>query len=137
MYFSFSITTPAETWETEKKETILSLRTGVIHHVRISIPPGPRGVAHIHINHMLKQLYPLNTNEDIHGDGEVIYFNDFYELHRGYTELKAYTWNDSTKHPHEFIVQFGVLPRWILLGYSVATKIAEGAKGLIGRWKEL
>lgn len=137
MYFSFSIVTPANTAKTEKKETVMSLRVGVIRHVRIRIPPGQRGLAHVHVNHMLKQLYPLNTGEDIHGDGEAVDFEDFYELHQKFTELKAYTWNEDTRYSRETIVSFTVLPKWFVLPQLIGQSIRKGFETLIGKSKEV
>ena len=118
-------------------ETILPLRVGVIHHVRVRIPAGPRGVSHLYIQHMLKQVYPLNTGEDIHGDNAEIDFKDFYEIHPGFEEFKAYTWNTSTHSKHEFILEFGILPKWVLLPFMIAQRAKEALTGLIGKSKEV
>lgn len=136
-FFSFSIDTPKDTAKDTPLKTAITLNPGIIHQVNVYNHRGNRGTVHLAIEHEHHQIFPLGKTEDFHGDGLEISFKDFYELKEGHNVLDVYTWNDSTKYSHEFIVQFGVLPRWILLGYTVATRIVEGAKGLLGGWKEL
>lgn len=137
MYFSFSIVTPANTAATDKKETLLPLRPGVIHRVRIRVPPGHKGLAHLHINHMLKQLYPLNTGEDVHGDDDLVDFKDFYEIYPGFEEFKAFTWNEDDTYEHEFIIGIGILPKWVLIPWKILEKAKEAWNNLVGKWFEV
>ena len=62
---------------------------------------------------------------------------DFFELKGGHNVLDAYTWNTSTKYSHEVIVQFGVLPKWVLIPQLLVKKVYAGLEGLIGKWKEI
>ena len=112
----------------------MQLRPGVIHRVRVRIPPGHQGLAHIYIQHMLKQLYPLNTGEDMHGDDDEVDFRDFYEIHPGFEEFKAYTWNEDDTYQHEFIVGIGILPRWVLTPYAIAKTVKNTWNKLVGKW---
>lgn len=132
MYFSFSIVTPANIPKRESKITYIPLRPGVIHIVSIQIPPGHRGLAHLKITHMLKQLYPLNSNEDIHGDGVKLEFKEFYELFPHFEDLKAHTWNEDEENTHEFIIGIGILPRKLLLPFEAPAFTEKLYEGMIG-----
>lgn len=137
MYFSFSITTPANTAESDKKKTKLKLSAGIIHQVHIANHRGNRGTLHLQIFQGGHQVYPLNSDGDFHGDGVNITFKDFFELKRGLNILTAKTWNDSTSYPHECICEFGILPRWVLLPFAIAEKVKSGIETLIGKTKEI
>ncbi len=136
-FFSFSIMTPKDTSKEKKYKTAITLSPGIIHQVNVTNHRGNRGVVHLTVEHEHHQIFPLGEDEDFHGDGLEISFRDFHELKEGHAVLDVFTWNESTNYEHEFIIQFGVLPKWILLGYTVATKIVEGAKGLLGGWKDV
>jgi len=129
-FFSYSITTLKSTAETSKKKTVMTLSPGVIHRVRIRIPPGSQGLLHCHVNHHLHQIEPSNTGEDFYGDDEIIEYDEFYELKGTDTQLSAYTWNEDTEHDHKIIVQFGVLPKWVLLPQLVAQQVSRVWEGV-------
>lgn len=136
-FFSFSIVTDANTAATAMKHTVITLSPGVIHRVRVRIPPGQKGVCHCFINHHLHQLWPVNAGEDFHGDDESIDFQEFYEMGGLDTKLDVYTWNTSENYEHEMILQFGILPRYIVAPFLVAQKIKKAFEGLLGKTKEV
>lgn len=131
-YFSFTVTTPANTPEARKQQTKLTLSSGVIHQVRIRIPPGHANLAHLQIKHHLHQIVPSNADGDVHGDDDVIEYQEFYELHGTDTVLVAETWNEDETYEHSFLLGFGVLPSWVLLPFRVVNKITGAFKSLIG-----
>lgn len=136
-FFSFSIVTPKNTPKEKKLKTPLTLSPGVIHQVNVYNWRGNRGVVHLVIEHEHHQIFPLGKNEDFHGDGLEISFKEFNELKKGHAVLDAYTWNDSTLYEHEWIVQFGILPRWVLLPITALQKIHAEIMKLGTGWKEI
>jgi len=135
-FFSFSITTSANTSKANANRTPLLLCPGVIHRIDVRIPPGSEGLLHCHINHGIYQISPTRSG-DWHGDDERITYREFYDLNGGPFEITVFTWNDDDAYPHEIILGFGVLPRWLMLPFTVANKITNAFKSLIGKEKEV
>ncbi len=133
-YYSFSIITPKNTPKSAKKKTMITLGSGVIHRVRIRIPPGPRGLVHCQVNHHLHQIAPTGEEDDFHGDDENIDYSEFYELRGTDTKLDVFTWNTSTLYDHEVLLQFGVLPKWVVLPHAIAQTVKNGWNKMIGSW---
>lgn len=135
-FFSFSISTSKDTAKTAKKKTVMTLSPGVIHRVRVRIPPGSQGLLHCYVNHHLHQIIPSNAGENFFGDDEIIEYNEFYELKGLDTKIDAYTWNEDTVHAHQIILQFGVLPKWVLLPQLMAERVHRVWEGVRTRsWR--
>ena len=135
-YFSFSITTEKGKTEANADRTPLLLSTGVIHHVDVRIPPGSEGLLHCKINHGLYQISPTRDG-DWHGDDERVSYTEHYDLGGGPLELTAFTWNDDELFDHEIILGFGVLPRWVLLPFTIVNKVKNAVQALIGMEREV
>ena len=136
-FFSFSITTPANIAEKTPLRTKVDLCPGVVHLVRVRIPPGSAGLLHIVINHHLHQIAPANAGENFHGDNDPIEYREWYELEGQDTELEVVTWNEDDTFEHEILIQLGVLPAEVLLPYAVATAQQSIVDELKGIWKEV
>ena len=135
-YFSKSITTAANKSKANADKTPFLLTPGVIHRVDVRIPPGSEGLLHCHINHGIYQIAPTRDG-DFHGDDERISYREHYDLGGGPFELTLHTWNEDDTFPHEIILGFGVLPRWLMLPFTVANKISNAFKSLIGKEQEV
>uniref|UniRef100_A0A6H1ZT46 Uncharacterized protein n=1 Tax=viral metagenome TaxID=1070528 RepID=A0A6H1ZT46_9ZZZZ len=133
-YYSFSITTPKNTPKTAKQKTGITLGSGVIHNVRVRIPPGSRGLLHCQVNHHLHQIAPTGEEDDFHGDDEDITYKEFYEIRGTDTVFDVLTWNESTKYEHEIILQLGVLPSWVLIPYAIAQTAKNAWDKMVGVW---
>lgn len=115
MFYSFSISTPKDTTESNKQETILKLTRGIVHQVDILFPPGPAGLLHLHINAALHQVWPFNVIDNFATDNEKITFREHFEITGAPHELRAYTWNEDDTYPHKVIVRIGILKRQNIL----------------------
>ena len=135
-FFSFSISTEANRSKANALSTKLLLCPGIIHRINVRIPPGSEGLLHCQIKHGLYQISPTRDG-DWHGDDERITYREFYDLNGGPFELVTFTWNDDDTYPHEIIIGFGVLPRWVLLPFVIASKIKKVFQTLIGKEKEV
>ena len=136
-YFSFTVSTLAKTYKSDKKITHIKLSVGVIHTVRISIPEGQKGVNHTQILHNKTHIAPSNSGGDFSGDGIEIKYTENHILGVNDTVLTVLTWNTSTKYPHDVIISFGVLPKWLVTPLRVIDKISETFSGLIGKEYEV
>jgi len=109
-YFSFSCKVPAGQTKSKPYEKELPLTDGVIHVVRVYIPPGSKGLVHGIIRKGLHQIFPTEPSEDFHGDDREPTWKEEYVIPGPPYSLTFQGWNESTKHDHEIIVEFGVLP---------------------------
>lgn len=131
-FFLKSVTTAANTARADAVVTKLLLAPGVIHRVDVRIPPGCAGLLHCHVNHGIYQISPTRDG-DWHGDDERISYNEHYDLSGGPYEVTIHTWNLDETYEHEIIVGVGVLSSWVLLPLTIANKISNGFKSLIGK----
>ncbi len=116
MIYRFSITTLKGTTATARKETILSLRKGVIHRIEIDFRPGNLGTLHLAIRRGARIIWPSNPNESFSTDDRLITFNEYYELFFAPYHLVAETWNESKNINHELVIRIGLLPRKHVVG---------------------
>lgn len=130
-FYSFSITTPANTAVTSKQKTTLKLEVGIIHKVQIRIPAGQQGLCHCYIQQGLHQIAPKNPGGDFHGDDEKIEYSEYYELKRGLTDLVVFTWNTDDTYAREIIVSLGILRKKYLP--QAYFERAEVEKGMIAQ----
>ena len=100
MLFEFSITTPANTPESNKQKTILKLLKGKITNIVVWIPPGPSGLLHLQIFRSKRQIYPINDGSSIAGDNLKLNISDEIALFAEPYQLEAYTWNDDDTFEH-------------------------------------
>jgi len=109
MIYSFAITTPANTPEDSKQKTDIKLTSGIIHQLDIVFPAGCAGLMHIAVNNGLHQLWPTNSQEYFHTDGEAISFKEFYKLKEDQNMLTVYSYNIDDTYDHTVIFRLGVL----------------------------
>lgn len=113
-YFAFGCTVPITATKEAPYEKELPLTDGVIHIVRIYIPPGSKGLVHGTIRKGLHQIWPTEPSEDFHGDDREPTWKEEYELHGPPYSLTFRGWNDDDTFNHEMVVEFGVLPYDVL-----------------------
>jgi hypothetical protein len=116
MIFSYAISTPANTLAAAKQKTDLKLTAGTIHQIDIVFPTGCAGLLYVAINFGLSQLWPTNTGEYFHTDGETISFKEFFDLPSYNNDLVVYTYNLDETYEHQVIVRLGFLKRSQLQG---------------------
>lgn len=115
MIYSFSVSTLANTAEADRKKTELPLTQGVIHQIDVVFPTGCAGLLYAALNYGLFQVWPYNTGEYFHTDGETISFREHWELLFPPWELSLYTYNLDTVYSHSVIIRLGILPRKFIL----------------------
>ena len=102
------IVIPPQTPKESPIQIHVKVPAGVIRKVWVIIPWGHRALAHMVIRHGGTQIIPHHG--DIHGDGEQLVFDEYYEIDtEDYLVLEG--WNEDTKYSHRFIVRLLILPR--------------------------
>jgi len=115
MIYSFDISTPANTPDTDIQKTDLKLTRGVIHQLDIVFPTGCAGLLYVAINLGLFQIWPTNPDEYFHTDGETISFREHFELIFEPYILTVHTYNLDEEYSHSVIIRLGILPRKFIL----------------------
>lgn len=128
MIFEADITIPKDTTRASPKDVRLKIARGIITEFSVLIPPGHAGLAHLAIYHGGHQIAPSIENMDIHGDGMLLDWNEYYEFYQPEYELKLLGWNDDDTYPHTFTVYVVVLPRKGI----IATAVADAIRGVFG-----
>jgi hypothetical protein len=131
MHFFFDVSIPKNTAKVNPYLETLLLYNGEIRHVEITIPIGHKGKAHLQLLDHGFQVYPLSSNEDYHGDGSQITFDDRYQLEGGQFALKARGWNTDTVSDHAFLIGIDVEEPDPLLVSGNARTLAD-LQALIG-----
>lgn len=111
MVYSYKISVPANTAETDAQVTELPLTRGKLHRLFILIPAGHRGLAHLQLYRGLHQVFPISPGESISGDEVPIAIDPGYEISETPYQLEAHTWNTDDTYEHKFYLIFGVKER--------------------------
>lgn len=111
MQFVYNISTPANTPATSPVKTDLKLVYGLVFHVEIEFPPGPRGYLYLYIKRAGHPVFPANPNSYYHGDNKVVVIRDAnFPMFEPPFMLECYTWNLSDHAAHEVIVRIDIDP---------------------------
>lgn len=119
MNYRGSLTIPANTPVSAPVEQEMILGPGVMSRVRIAIPAGHHGLAHLRIYRWGHQLYPTTPDADYAGDDEVIEIEDNMPGDEPPYTLRLWGYNTSTQYDHTFEV-------------SITLQSATGAGGVGG-----
>jgi len=122
-----SFTVPKETSKGTPVTQELRLVAGTITRVRIAIPAGHHGLAHLRILRYGSHLYPTTRGAYYQGDDEVIVIDDHYVIDGGPPEVVLEGYNTDDTYAHTFEVSFTVRPeeRPLVLPLVVSRVLAE------------
>ncbi len=123
MLFETSITIAKNTTREIPKDVRMVIAKGIITEFSILIPPGHAALAHLTINHAAHQIAPSTENMDIHGDGMLLDWKEYYEFYQPPFELKLLGWNTDDTYPHTFVVYCVVLPRRAIIALAIVDAI--------------
>lgn len=125
MFFSRSITIPANTSEANAIETIIDLSHGVITKVIFRPRRGHASLLHCRVFHRRHQIFPENADDDLHGDEFPIEWDEWYEIFEKPFTLTILAWNDDDTYPHTFDIAFAVIPKYAALPFAMAKTIYD------------
>lgn len=110
MFYSHSLTIPANTSADTPEEYDLQVTHGLLHRIEVEFPRGCAGLVHLVIEHWESQLYPSNPDGDFSTDGYTIAFDDYFELYHSPYLLRLVGWNEDDTYSHTVTVRVGILP---------------------------
>ena len=106
MFYDYSIAIPANTTKANSVIEICKMTYGIIKHVAIAFPPGPKGLAHLTVYRFEHQVWPSNPDGDFAWDNFTIEFNEEFDLTEKPHVLTLRGWNDDDTYPHTITVRF-------------------------------
>jgi len=121
MIYQSTITTPANTPETNKVKTILKVTKGLVYKVEIFIPPGASGLHYIQIFDGNFQWIPTSTGESLTGDNVLIQFDDIYLKLAEPFDFQIYTWNGDDTFDHTVTIRLGMVSKEIFMARYLPT----------------
>ena len=121
MIYQATITTPANTPESNKLKTILKVTKGLVYRVEVYIPPGASGLHHITVNDGNFQMIPTSIGESLTGDNILIAFDEVYLKLTEPFEFQIYTWNDDDTFDHTVIIRVGMVSKEIFMARYLPT----------------
>lgn len=114
MGYAWSITVLAGTSDEEPKEELLPLHQGVITRIECFFPPGCCGEVKIRLFRGPKfQIFPLNKDGYVTGDGEPVGFNYYLDVSDRPRELIFQGSSPNCSHNHTIMVRITVLPKFV------------------------
>lgn len=110
MLYNFSFMVPADTAELDPVITELKLGAGIIHRIEVEFRYGPSFMVFVKILRGGFQLFPINRDSSLRGDGTIIGSDEYEELTEDDNTLKVVAYSPGTQYDHQIIVRVGILP---------------------------
>jgi len=112
MIYTFVVTVPANTPESDPVREELEMDKGVIRKLSIQIPPGHAGLCKFALFRGDSQVWPKNRDEKFAGDGVVLEFDDeYFPLLQPPYSLFFVGWNEDEVNDHKVFLYFQLLTR--------------------------
>lgn len=110
MYYSYTISVPANTTFGDRQKQVLELAFGVATQLEVVGRPGAAGLLCCRILCGRHQVWPSNSDEHFRLDRIPIKTGERYELSRAPYTLTLESWNLDDTYVHAFTIRLTVLP---------------------------
>ncbi len=114
------------------QEYDLEVEGDVITYVRLRFPWGPQMLLKIQMFYGEKQIFPYEEGTWFAGDGEVIQWDEYWELPETPCRIIIRAQNDDDTYDHSFALTVNVMKKENLPGQSIGRAIASRIKSLFG-----
>ncbi len=121
MFFAWDITVDAGTEEDDPKIEVLKLTKGTLTRIGIKFPKGCHGLVKTKLLHHESQLFPLNLDEWVIGNGEEVSGVYDFDLDAAPFTLKFIGCAPETVYSHKVTVRVTVIRKKV----EPATKLAS------------
>lgn len=125
MFYSKTMTIPANTPANTPIETTIALSHGVITKVIFRPRPGHASLLHVKVFHGRHQIFPSSGDDDLHGDSFPVQWEDWYEINMKPFFLTISAWNDDDTYPHTFDFAVAQLPKYAVLPFAMMRAISD------------
>jgi len=114
MDYSFALKIPPNTSINNLVSVTFTLPRGRIIEIRINIPEGCMGLAHVRIIHNEVVLWPTSPDEWYEGDGVQIVIRENYELPESWNLFTVEGYNEDEAYSHTITVAFTIASKRII-----------------------
>lgn len=111
MIYNITCTAPPNTDKEHAVESEVLVSPGVLTSVVFIVPPGCFNLAHYALFHQEHQIYPTNPDIWLGGDGMILPFATYYEIHEKDTRLVLKVYNEDDTYEHT-ITALCVVTSW-------------------------
>ena len=115
MLYTYDVTIPAGTTKADPVVVEAPLASGIITQVQLVIPDGVAGLAFTRARRSEHQLWPTNPDGALTGDGDLLLWDEDYELDDPPLFLYLTGWAPNARFPHTLTWRFGITSRELLL----------------------
>jgi len=112
--YVIDLTVPKDTQQTNPKEETVKIEEEVIVAIECHFPPGCRGMVYTACYYGEEQLFPRPYGSYLHGDGETIRWEEYYELPHTPCVLTIRGWSPGTSYDHTVTWRINALPKWVV-----------------------
>jgi len=105
------VTVPANTQQNSPKEVQVEIEEEVVVSVECHFPPGCRGMVYTACYYGKEQIFPRPHDSYLHGDGETIKWQEYYELPESPCTLTIRAWSPGTNYDHTITWRINALPK--------------------------
>jgi len=110
MLFEYALTIPANTPATAPAERDAPLAPGTVARVDVQFPRGCVGLVHVSVWREEHQVWPVNLDGDMSGEGLVVSWPEDYDLDDDPLAFTLRGWNEDDSYPHTITFRFALLP---------------------------
>jgi len=125
MIYQATITTPKQTFESNKQKTVLTVNKGLVHRIEVLFPSGSAGLLRCQIFDRGYQAWPTTAHEWFRGDDDVISFDDTYLKSSPPYEFNIFTYNLDDTYEHDVIVRIGLVSEKVFMARFLPTMTWE------------
>lgn len=108
MYSGWTVTVPANTSANDSHREILHLTWGFIDYFAFWMYPESVGLTHFVVNHLSRQLYPFDVDEDFSIPGQLMQYHPKTSLKKLPYDLEVVAWNEDVSYEHSIHIFIGV-----------------------------
>ena len=105
------VTVPANTPESKPVEQTVKIEEEVVVKIMVHFPAGCHGYVYTACYYGEEQIFPRPYGSYLHGDGETIAWEEYYELPETPCYLTIRAWSPGTSYDHTITWRISALPR--------------------------
>ena len=114
MYTSKVVTVPANTSKADPVRVQMPLSRSIIVYFAFYMYPESVGYTHFTIEHLTRQLFPFDVEEDYSIPGHLVEYHPDVELQRLPYDLDIVAWNLDNRFPHDIHIFVGTKRKTLL-----------------------
>lgn len=128
-----SIEVAANTSAGSPQEETLKLTAGVIHELKLEIPPGHVGLTGISFWIAGHPVFPSTAGQWFKGDNRELRFREWYKIKTSLNKMTIKAYNTDDTYAHTFYYEIGVLKDWQITPWLSVNRLIRFIQKLLAR----